>query len=96
MVDVIISASGTSFRSADTTVKINDQVQISTSDPNTGFKVVVPNTDGFFSLAQDVITKTVTLNSPLSLGTVTGNGKSTKYFEFDPGITAPPRIIRET
>jgi hypothetical protein len=96
MVDVVISASGTSFRSADTIVKINDQVQITTNDPNTNFKVVVPNTDGFFSIAQDVITGTVFLNNPLSLGTVTGNGKATKYYEIDPGITAPPRIIRET
>jgi hypothetical protein len=96
MVDVIIGVFGTSFRAIDTTVKINDQVQITTNDPNTNFKVVVPNTDGFFSTALDSIVGTVNLNTPLVLGFVTGNGKATKYYEFYPGITAPPRIIRES
>jgi len=96
MVDVLISASGTSFRAPDTTVQKFDQVQISTDDPNTSFKVVVPNTDGFFNIAQNSIAGTVDINNPLSLGEVTGVGKATKYYEFDPGITAPPRIIRET
>jgi hypothetical protein len=96
MVNVEIRASGSSFRAADTTVATNDQVQITTAETSTSFVVVVPNTDGFFSLSQDVISGTVSLNNPLSLGTVTGNGKATKYYEFDPGITAPPRIIRET
>jgi len=94
MVNVVISASGTSFRAPDTTVNTNDQVQITTAEIGTNFHVVVPNTDRFFSLNQDSISGTVSLNNPLSLGTVTGNGKATKYYEFDPGITAPPRIIR--
>jgi hypothetical protein len=94
MVNVEIGVSGTSFRAADTIVATNDQVQITTTEEGTSFEVVVPNTDGFFDLGQEVISGTVSINNPLSLGTVTGNGKATKYYEFDPGIDAPPRIIR--
>ena len=94
MVDVVISASGTSFRAADTTVVTGDDVQITTDQANVSFQVVVPNTDGFFDSQNDAIEGTVDINNPLSLGTVTGNGKANKYYEFEPSITAPPRIIR--
>ena len=96
MVDIVISAFGGSYHAPDTKVSTDDEVQISTNVLGVSFKVVVPNTDGFFDVAQDAIIGTVSLGDPLSLGTVTGDGKPTKYYEINPSIYAPPRIIRLT
>jgi len=96
MVNIVITEIGDSFHAPDTTVSKDDVVQISTSVSGTNFKVVVPNSDGFFDSTSDAIVGTVSQSNSLSLGTVTGIGKTTKYYAIDPSIEAPPRIIRIT
>ncbi len=96
MVDIVITDFGDSFHAPDTTVSKDEVVQISTSVLGTNFTIVVPNSDGFFDATSDAIIGTVSQGNPLSLGKVTGDGRATKYYEIQPGIDAPPRIIRIT
>lgn len=96
MVNIVITDFGDSFHAPDTTVSKDDDVQITTAVMGTTFTVIVPNSDGFFNAASDAIIGTVSQGNPLSLGKVTGDGRATKYYEIQPGIDAPPRIIRVT
>lgn len=84
---------GNSYHAQDAKVQINDTVVIATNVQNQQFKVIVPNSDGFFN-SGPVISGTVDSITTLGLGNVTGNGKATKYYTIDPSSDAPPRIIR--
>jgi hypothetical protein len=91
-IDII--AMGNSWGAQDAHVEKDDTVIIRTTIQNKQFKVDVPNTDGFFNRSDTSINGTVYSGHSLDLGIVTVNGKPTKYYEIDPSITAPPRIIR--